>query len=1385
MTSQDIAIVGMSALFAGAKNLQTYWENIINKVNAVQEATDDWATPYYDPKSTESNRIYTRKGGFIGDLVEFEPTEFGIMPKSIEGSDPVHFIALKLARDALADADYIVRPFNREKTGIILGGSLPLNRGWGTVMQQGMVLDQTLELLGKLVPGIDEHLLGKIKKKLKASVPDISAETIMGLAPNIIPGRIANRLDLKGPNYVIDGACASSLLAMDLAIKELASGSCDMMLTGGVNATISPQTTMGFCHLGALSRSEVRPFDRSGNGTLLGEGVGILVLKRLSDAEADGDRIYAVIKGVGISSDGKALGLLAPRLEGEVLALERAYAQSGVDPKTVSLIEAHGTGIPLGDRTEMQALSTVFGQREEMLPTRALGSVKSAIGHCLLAAGAASTIKTALALYHKVLPPTLCDRVNPELQMEESCFYINNQTRPWIHGRRQFPRRAGVNAFGFGGINAHVVLEEYRGKTEKSPPVVQIGFPGKAAQNQWPTELCVFGAALREELIDKLERVRGFLQTNGKVNLADLAYTLSRDITGAERIAIVAKDIPELQGKLERVLEKLAQEDCTKLKTRNGIYYAANSELARREKTAFLFPGEGSQYQNMLADLCLYFPQVRLWFDFLDRIFGEQRSILPSSLIFPPPTSLTEQQRDRATEKLFQMDCGSEAVFTANMALYEILRELGIDAEVMVGHSTGENTALIASETIKIKDREDLGEKIFALNQIYEKLTAADRIPKGSQLAVGAVEIDLVKEVIAKYGLHLAMENCPNQVIIFGEPEAIAAAGKQLEQAGGICRGLPFDRAYHTPLFAGVSAAFKEYYDTMEVGPGHTSIYSCTSNQEFPQDPEAIRVIVAKQWFSQIRFTEAISALYDRGIRTFVEVGPSSNLTGFVNDILREGEKLALASNIKRRSGLEQLQHLSGCLYANGATVNFETFYKGRELQLLTLGDRPVGEEKRKGNRLELKMPIMRLQPEFVREIKAQLQSNLSTVEAKRVPEQISERQEAVPTAAIGNAVPPGSPLTPLTEGGNRLEEEGLGGIGDQNQIGNGSNGSKIMPGRSPERALLPRNGVATPEVGNLSLPEDTRLAIVQSHFDLMQEFLASQERVTGAVYQGGMFSLPTRPDLSQEAWPLLGEVLELDSQHLYCQRCFDLESDIFLSDYTGIPFTISMEMLAEAAVYLIGGDRYVVGIDDIIAYQWQAISGGKPCLDIYARVLSDSDSEEIPVLVQLFETQGLRVFEGTVKLGDRFGPAPAPRAWQWSEGQDRGFGGIKQIRSWDKEGIEADLQVRPVDDLFVNRHQPRFQLDVSLWDAAEQLIAYWISAQLGTEFTLCPWQVAAFRQYQAPLAAGSMVLCRCQINLAGDRILEANWDLLDSRGRPIARIEGGKYIYDEVSSKY
>jgi acyl transferase domain-containing protein len=262
----------------------------------------------------------------------------------------------------------------------------------------------------------------------------------------------------------VDAACASSLIAVDLGMRELLTGRCDLALVGGVNVSTPPTVLMVFCQLGALSRQgQIRPFDKDADGVLLGEGLGMVVLKRKEEAERDGDRIYAILKGVGISSDGRGLAVLAPRVEGEELALRRAYDATDISPKTVGLIEAHGTGTSVGDLTEIQALSRVFGPRKGTVPHCAIGSVKSMISHTIPAAGIAGLIKTSLALHHKILPPTInCDGPNPEFELEKTPFYINTEPRPWVHGGRE-PRRAGVNAFGFGGINAHAILEGYTG----------------------------------------------------------------------------------------------------------------------------------------------------------------------------------------------------------------------------------------------------------------------------------------------------------------------------------------------------------------------------------------------------------------------------------------------------------------------------------------------------------------------------------------------------------------------------------------------------------------------------------------------------------------------------------------------------------------------------------------------------------------------------------------------------------------------------------------------------------------------------------------------------------------------------------------------------------
>jgi acyl transferase domain-containing protein len=455
-----IAIVGAACTFPGARNLGEFWENVIAKVDAVGDPPADWDPEgCFDPETGEAE-AYGARGGYLGDLAAFEPLAFGIMPRAVDGGEPGQYLALATAHDALADAGYLDRPFDRQRTEVILGHGTFLNRGSVTALQHSQLIAQTLRILRELHPEHSADELRELKAALKANLPPFSTDTAPALVPNMVAGRIANRLDLMGPNFTVDAACASSLIAVHQAVRDLQSGRCDMAITGGIHAATPPIVVLGFCMLGAISRrQQIRPFDEAADGTLLGEGVGMMVLRRRADAVRDGDRIYAVIRGIGTSSDGRAVGLLAPRLEGEELALRRAYDDAGVPPASIGLVETHGTGTPVGDAIEIQALARVFGAPPDG-PWCAVGSVKSMISHTMEAAGAAGLIKTALALHHKVLPPTLnCEDPIPELKDGTTPFYANTETRPWIHGG-ETPRRAAVSAFGFGGINAHVVLEE-------------------------------------------------------------------------------------------------------------------------------------------------------------------------------------------------------------------------------------------------------------------------------------------------------------------------------------------------------------------------------------------------------------------------------------------------------------------------------------------------------------------------------------------------------------------------------------------------------------------------------------------------------------------------------------------------------------------------------------------------------------------------------------------------------------------------------------------------------------------------------------------------------------------------------------------------------------
>ena len=455
-----IAIIGMASLFPESKDLHEFWGNIMGKVDCIIDVpADRWEiNDLYDPDPATPDKSYSKRGGFIPDI-DFDPMEFGLPPNILEVTDSSQLLSLVVARDLLKDCGYVDGNFDRENTGVILGvgGGQKLITPLVSRLQ-GPVWEKVLRSSG--VAEDDIQIL--IEKMKKAYIPWVE-NSFPGMLGNVIAGRVANRFDLGGTNCVVDAACAGSLAAMKMAISDLLEYKANTMITGGVDTDNSPFMYLNFSKTPAFTTHEVpKPFDESSKGIVIGEGVGMMMLKRLEDAERDNDRIYAVIKGVGTSSDGRFKSIYAPRASGQSVAIDRAYEDAGFDKSSIKLVEAHGTGTKAGDAAEFNGLKLAFDTEGHEKQHIALGSVKSQIGHTKTAAGSAGLIKAAMALYHKVLPPTInVDNPNPKLEIEESSFYLNTDTRPWINNEPT-PRRAGVSSFGFGGSNYHFVLEEYQ-----------------------------------------------------------------------------------------------------------------------------------------------------------------------------------------------------------------------------------------------------------------------------------------------------------------------------------------------------------------------------------------------------------------------------------------------------------------------------------------------------------------------------------------------------------------------------------------------------------------------------------------------------------------------------------------------------------------------------------------------------------------------------------------------------------------------------------------------------------------------------------------------------------------------------------------------------------
>jgi acyl transferase domain-containing protein len=581
-----VAIVGVSALFPGAEDAAAFWRDILEGRDRLSDVPrTHWLSgDYFDPKPGTPDKVCTTRGGFL-PAIDFSPLEFGLPPNIAQATDTAQLLSLIVAKRALNEATRgRFESIDRSRMSVVLGVASATE----LVAHMSGRLQIPVAERAMRAAGLDEDEVTRVRQVLERCYVPWQESTFPGLLGNVVAGRIANRIDLGGTNAVVDAACASSLAAIDIGVNELALGRSDLVLTGGVDTLNDILMFMCFGQTGALSLTgDCRPFSEDADGTMLGEGIGIVALKRLADAERDGDPIYAVIRGIGTSSDGRAKSIYAPAPEGQARALERAYDRAGYGPDTVELVEAHGTATKAGDAAEVEALKKVFGAAGARPQSCALGSVKAQIGHTKAAAGAAGLIKIVMALHHRVLPGTFKVRApNASFAGDVNPFYLNTEARPWIRSAESTtPRRASVSALGFGGTNFHVAVEEYRGPS-----------PKPARLRACPTELVVFCGSDPRALADYCRMQSSKLEpTAARRALVHLARRSqeSFDSRAPARLAIVAADDAELAQKLVAAAELLDRSDGTSFSTPRGIHFGAGPAAG---PVAFVLPGQGSPY---------------------------------------------------------------------------------------------------------------------------------------------------------------------------------------------------------------------------------------------------------------------------------------------------------------------------------------------------------------------------------------------------------------------------------------------------------------------------------------------------------------------------------------------------------------------------------------------------------------------------------------------------------------------------------------------------------------------------------------------------------------------------------------------------------------------
>lgn len=804
---ESIAIIGMAGRFPQAKNLEEFWQNLRAGKEAVsffQDGEVQWLPIEHRPKLDDPRFVKAR--AVLEKPEWFDAAFFGMNPKEAEMMDPQHRVFLECCWEALETAGCNPDAFDG-LIGVFAGASMNTYLLTNILTNRGLIEDYGL------------------------------FSTMIMNDGDFVPTRVSYKLNLRGPSINVQTACSTSLVAVCMAAQNLLSYRCDVALAGGVSITFPANRGQHHLEGGILSADgHCRAFDAKASGTVLGDGAGVVVLKRLSEAIEDGDHICAVIKGTAINNDGSVkIGYTAPSIDGQAECIAMAQSEAGVAPESISYIEAHGTGTPLGDPIEIAGLQKAFGLGRERGQFCAVGSVKSNLGHLDIGAGVAGLIKTVLALQHEAIPPSLhFETPNPKLDLANTPFFINHALRPWP--KAEAPRRAGVSSFGIGGTNAHAVVEE--------APSVAAGGTSR------PEQLLVLSARTPSALDAATANLAAHLRANPNANLADVAFTLQvgRKVFTHRRV-VVASSVAQAIAALD---------------SRDPSRTATRQSEAEDAPVAFLFTGQGAQTIDMAKGLYATEPTFRAQVDKACELLKAHLKLDLREILFPAP-----ERAEEAAQRLNETGLTQPALFVIEHALAQLWMEWGIRPTAMLGHSLGEYVAACLAGVFSLED---------ALALVAERARLMQAQPPGAMLAVRAAEAQ-VREFLSD-NLALAAVNAPGSCVVSGPFDAIEALERRLAASAIIFKRLATSHAFHSAMMDGALRPFADFVRRLKLNaPKLRWVSNVTGTWITPAEATS-----PDYWATHVRqtvrFADGVAALVNGGARVLIEVGPGSTLAG-------------------------------------------------------------------------------------------------------------------------------------------------------------------------------------------------------------------------------------------------------------------------------------------------------------------------------------------------------------------------------------------------------------------------------------------------------------------------------------------------------------------------